>query len=173
MWPFALASRDWAMGVLMLGILRPRRVAAVLLAPAMVVLALTASQARASSSSTRPVASPPTATHNHTVSFDKYSLMLDGRRTFIWSGEFHPFRLPSPGLWRDVLQKMKATGYNAVSVYFDWGYHSPAPGVYDFTGVRDMDRLLDIAAAGRPVRDRATRARTSTPRSTAAAFPAG
>jgi len=41
---------------------------------------------------------------------------------------------------------MKAEGYNAVSIYFDWGYHSPAPGVYDFTGVRDMDAVLDMAA---------------------------
>src|SRR3954454_24360978 len=82
---------------------------------------------------------------SHTVTFDKYSVMLDGKRTFIWSGEFHYWRLPSPDLWRDVLQKMKAEGYNAVSVYFDWAYHSPAPGVYDFTGVRDVDRLLRTA----------------------------
>src|SRR4051794_1151272 len=82
---------------------------------------------------------------SHTVTFDKYSVMLDGKRTFIWSGEFHYWRLPSPDLWRDVLQKMKAEGYNAVSIYFDWAYHSPAPGVYDFTGVRDVDRLLNIA----------------------------
>jgi beta-galactosidase GanA len=87
-------------------------------------------------------AEPP----KHQVTFDKYSLMLDGRRQVVWSGEFHPFRLPSPDLWRDVLQKMKATGYTAVSIYFDWNYHSPAPGVYDFTGVRDMDRVLDLAA---------------------------
>jgi beta-galactosidase GanA len=84
-------------------------------------------------------------TATHAVSFDKYSLMLDGRRTFIWSGEFHPFRLPSPSLWLDVLQKMKAEGYNAVSMYFDWGYHSPKSGVYDFTGVRDMNQVLDDA----------------------------
>jgi beta-galactosidase GanA len=88
---------------------------------------------------------PGPAAGTHTVTFDQYSLMLDGRRTFIWSGEMHPYRLPSPGLWRDVLQKMKASGYNAVSFYFNWAFHSPRPGVYDFTGVRDMDRLLDIA----------------------------
>ncbi len=95
-----------------------------------------------------PAAASPAATQpttKHTVTFDKYSLMIDGRRTFIWSGEFHYYRLPSPDLWRDVLQKMKADGYDAVSIYFDWGYHSPAPGVYDFTGVRDIDKLLDIA----------------------------
>ena len=74
------------------------------------------------------------------ITFDPYSLLIDGDRTFIWSGEFHPFRLPSPSLWLDVLQKMKASGYNAVSMYFNWSYHSPAPGQYDFTGVRDMAR---------------------------------
>jgi beta-galactosidase GanA len=100
--------------------------------------------------STAPATAAPAAHTRHTahtVSFDQYSLLLDGRRTFIWSGEFHPFRLPSPGLWRDVLEKMKASGYNAVSMYFDWGYHSPAPGVYDFSGVRDMDRALAVAAS--------------------------
>src|ERR1700704_4792173 len=80
-----------------------------------------------------------------TVTFDKYSMMIGGKRTMIWSGEMHPYRIPSPDLWRDVLQKMRASGYNAVSFYFDWGYHSPKSGVYDFTGVRDMDRLLTIA----------------------------
>lgn len=81
----------------------------------------------------------------HTITFDKYSLMIDGQRTFLQSGEFDAFRLPSPSLWRDILEKMKSNGYNAVTIYFDWGYHSPAPGVYDFTGVRDMDELLTIA----------------------------
>jgi beta-galactosidase GanA len=87
----------------------------------------------------------PALAATHTITYDKYSLSIDGKRTFIWSGEFHAFRLPSPDLWRDVLQKMKASGYNGVSIYFDWGYHSPKQGVYDFTGVRDMDRLLSIA----------------------------
>jgi beta-galactosidase GanA len=82
----------------------------------------------------------------HTVTYDRYSLKIDGRQLYVWSGEFHYWRLPSPGAWLDVLQKLKAAGYNATSIYFDWGYHSPKPGVYDFTGVRDVDRLLDLAA---------------------------
>jgi beta-galactosidase GanA len=89
-------------------------------------------------------ATPRTATA-HTVSYDHYSFIIDGRRTYLWSGEFHYFRLPSPDLWRDIFQKMKAAGFNAVSLYFDWDYHSPRPGVYDFTGVRDVDKLLDMA----------------------------
>jgi beta-galactosidase GanA len=40
---------------------------------------------------------------------------------------------------------MKADGYDAVTVYFDWDYSSPAPGVYDFGGVRDMNTFLNLA----------------------------
>ena len=87
-------------------------------------------------------AAPPAA---HRVSFDSYSFLIDGKRTYIWSGEFHPYRLPSPELWPDIFQKMKAAGFNAVSIYFSWGYHSPREGEYDFSGVRDLDRLLDDA----------------------------
>ena len=112
---------------------------------AAVVAALTASGSSAARAPRRMTHQAAGAAATRTVTFDKYSLMLDGKRTFIWSGEFHPFRLPSPSLWRDVLEKMKAEGYDAVSIYFDWGYHSPKPGVYDFTGVRNMDALLDIA----------------------------
>ncbi|HYU05250.1 MAG TPA: beta-galactosidase [Jatrophihabitantaceae bacterium] len=84
-------------------------------------------------------------TTRHTVSYDHYSAMIDGRRVVIRAAEFHYFRLPSPDLWADVLEKYKAAGFNAVSIYFDWAYHSPAPGVYDFTGVRDVDELLRMA----------------------------
>jgi beta-galactosidase GanA len=89
--------------------------------------------------------SPVRAASTHAVSYDHYSFIIDGRRTYLWSGEFHYFRLPSPDLWRDVFQKMKAAGFNAVSLYFDWGYHSPRPGSYDFMGVRDVDKLLEMA----------------------------
>ncbi|WP_199509591.1 beta-galactosidase [Nucisporomicrobium flavum] len=78
------------------------------------------------------------------VTYDKYSIMVDGERVLLRGAEFHYFRLPSPDLWRDVLEKYKAAGFNAVSLYFNWAYHSPKQGVYDFTGVRDVDRLLRL-----------------------------
>jgi beta-galactosidase len=87
-------------------------------------------------------ASPPSP---HTVTYDRYSLRVDGKPIYLWSGSFHYWRLPSPDLWRDVLQKMKAAGFNAVEIYFHWGYHSPRRGSYDFSGIRDVDRLLDMA----------------------------
>lgn len=81
----------------------------------------------------------------HAVTYDRYSLSIHGQRTYIWSGSFHYWRLPSPSLWLDVLQKMKSAGFNAVTLYFYWGYHSPRDGVYDFSGVRNVDKLLDMA----------------------------
>ena len=80
-----------------------------------------------------------------TVSYDQSSLLIGGKRTFITAGQYDPWRTPSPSLWLDRLQKMKAEGYNAVSAYFDWDYHSPSPGVYDFSGVRDMNEFLNLA----------------------------
>ncbi|MFE9094113.1 beta-galactosidase [Streptomyces sp. NPDC007264] len=101
----------------------------------------------AATAPTGPAPGPPVPDGRaHTVGFDRYSLLVDGGRVVLWSGEVHPFRLPSPSLWRDVLEKLRAYGYNTVSVYVAWNYHSPAPGAYDFTGVRDLDLFLRTAA---------------------------
>jgi beta-galactosidase GanA len=112
-----------------------RRILLALLAAA--ALTLTTASVSPATAQPRPEA--------HTVTYDKYSLMIDGKRVWLWSAEFHYYRLPNPDLWRDQLEKLKATGFNAISLYFSWAFHSSAPGQYDFTGVRDIDRLLDIA----------------------------
>lgn len=80
------------------------------------------------------------------IKFDKYSLIIDGKRILIKSAAFHYFRNPGEKAWRDRLSKIKACGYNTVDFYFNWGFHSDAPGKYDFTGIRDIKRLLEIAA---------------------------
>lgn len=51
------------------------------------------------------------------MQWDNRSLVVQGRRTFVWSGEFHFWRLPVPDLWRDILQKMKAAGFNTVRIF--------------------------------------------------------
>jgi beta-galactosidase GanA len=100
----------------------------------------------------RPVTPQPVAPPRHVllgtpkqVSYDHYSVIIGGRRVLLWAGEFDYYRLPSPSLWIDRLEEMKAAGFNAVSIYFDWDYHSAAPGVYNFAGVRDINRLLNDA----------------------------
>lgn len=79
------------------------------------------------------------------VSFDKYSLMVDGKRVFIKSGAFHYFRTPGYEMARDRFWKMKAGGYNTVDIYFNWNYHSKKQGEYDFTGIKDVRKVLQAA----------------------------
>jgi beta-galactosidase GanA len=94
-----------------------------------------------------PIAAPSDVRRSQPrqVSYDQSSLMIGGQRVFVTAGEFDPWRTPSPSLWLDDLQKMRADGYNAVTVYFNWDYSSPSPGVYDFGGVRDMNEFLNVA----------------------------
>lgn len=54
------------------------------------------------------------------VQWDKYSLFIKGQRVLLWSGEIHPWRIPVRSQWLDVLQKIKASGMNAISVYAHW-----------------------------------------------------
>nr|WP_284500861.1 beta-galactosidase [Bowdeniella massiliensis] len=85
----------------------------------------------------------------HTVDFDKHSFMVDGQRLNIWSGEIHHWRIPDPNAWRDLFQKMRANGYNAVSLYFFWGLHQAEKGGdFDFSpgSIKDLDLLLTMAA---------------------------
>jgi len=78
------------------------------------------------------------------IDFDKYSLILNYKRTLIKSAALHYFRTPGEDLWLDRLSKIKAAGYNTVDLYFSWGYHSHKQGVYDFTDIKDIRKLLDI-----------------------------
>ncbi len=78
------------------------------------------------------------------VELDHSSLTVDGKRLLLRSGALHYFRLPAPELWRDRLQKMREAGLNAVDIYYPWNYHSQSRGDYEFSGVRDVDRLHDM-----------------------------
>jgi beta-galactosidase GanA len=121
-------------------------------AQAFTVTATTAGGATSPAATSAPVTPAPRPTPAHVatgppqqVTYDQSSLIIGGKRVFVTAGEFDPWRTPSPSLWLDDLQKMKADGYNAVTVYFDWDYTSPSPGVYDFTGIRDMNQFLNMA----------------------------
>ena len=84
----------------------------------------------------------------HKVTFDKNSFMVDGQRLNVWSGEIHYWRAPDVNSWRDLFQKMRANGYNAVSLYFFWGLHqSKEGGPFNFSKgtIKDLDLLLTMA----------------------------
>ncbi|KAI8629795.1 glycoside hydrolase family 35 protein [Xylariaceae sp. FL1651] len=80
------------------------------------------------------------------VKWDHYSFHVHGQRLFVFSGEFHYWRYPVPNLWRDLLEKVKAAGFNAFSIYNHWGYHNPLPGVLDFeSGAHNFTEIMTLA----------------------------
>jgi beta-galactosidase len=56
----------------------------------------------------------------------------------------HYFRIPR-GLWMDRLLKLKMAGLNCLNTYFAWNLHEPEPGVFDFSGEKDVDLYLSMA----------------------------
>ncbi|GAQ05349.1 probable beta-galactosidase E [Aspergillus lentulus] len=80
------------------------------------------------------------------VTWDQHSLFVRGERLMVFSGEFHPFRLPVPGLWFDVFQKIKSLGFNAVSFYTDWGLMEGNPGHVVTDGIWSLEEFFAAAS---------------------------
>lgn len=80
------------------------------------------------------------------VTWDEHSLFINGERLFIYSGEFHPYRLPVPGLWLDVFQKIKALGYNGVSFYTDWALLEGQQGTFRAEGIFAFEPFFEAAS---------------------------
>lgn len=80
------------------------------------------------------------------VQWDHYSFIVNGKRAFIFAGDWHYWRLPVPGMWEDILQKIKASGANAFTFYGHWGFHAPNARTLDFsTGAHNFTRLFELA----------------------------
>lgn len=75
------------------------------------------------------------------INFDGRGFLVNGKRTFIVSGDVHYSRIPR-ALWHDRLLRMKRMGYNTVQTYTFWSYHERRPGKFDFSGDRDLDAFL-------------------------------
>lgn len=83
---------------------------------------------------------------NQVVQWDHFSFQVNSQRIFIFSGEFHYWRIPVPGLWRDILEKIKAAGFTAFAFYSSWAYHAPNNSTLDFTtGAHDFTPLFELA----------------------------
>ncbi|KAJ5642440.1 hypothetical protein N7490_006440 [Penicillium lividum] len=83
---------------------------------------------------------------NKVVEWDHYSFQIDSQRIFVFSGEFHYWRIPVPGMWRDILEKIKAAGFTAFSFYSNWAYHAPNNQTLDFTtGAHDINPIFELA----------------------------
>jgi hypothetical protein len=80
------------------------------------------------------------------VTWDSHSFFVRGERLMLYSGEFHPFRLPVPGLWLDIFQKIKALGFNTVSFYTYWGLIEGKQGRIVNEGIWSLDEFFRAAS---------------------------
>ena len=80
-----------------------------------------------------------------TISFDGQSLIIDGKRIWLVSGSIHYARVPR-GLWRDRIRAAKQAGLNCIETAVFWNYHETKPGVFDFTGERDLRAFVQTIA---------------------------
>lgn len=76
---------------------------------------------------------------------EKDGFKLDGKPFRIIAGAIHYFRVPED-YWYDRLLKLKACGFNTVETYVAWNLHEPYEGKFDYSGMLDIERFLDIAA---------------------------
>lgn len=53
--------------------------------------------------------------------------------------------MPVPSLWLDILQKIKAAGYNSVSFYVNWGLLEAKPGEVRAEGIFALEPLFEAA----------------------------
>ncbi|WP_370466650.1 beta-galactosidase family protein [Streptacidiphilus sp. PB12-B1b] len=70
---------------------------------------------------------------------------LGGRPLRLLSGALHYFR-SRPEQWPHRLRTLRAMGLNTVETYVPWNLHQPRPDVYDFGGIADLGRFLDLTA---------------------------
>ncbi|KHN94270.1 beta-galactosidase [Metarhizium album ARSEF 1941] len=79
------------------------------------------------------------------VTWDEHSLLIRGERAVMFSGEFHPFRLPVPSLYLDVFEKIKALGFNMVSFYVDWALLEGKKGEFRADGIFALEPFFEAA----------------------------
>ena len=77
-------------------------------------------------------------------SYDHQNFLMDGRPFRILSGAMHYFRIV-PEYWEDRLKKLKACGFNTVETYTCWNLHERQEGVFDFSGILDVERYIQLA----------------------------
>lgn len=73
---------------------------------------------------------------------------MDGKPFRYVSGSFHYFR-QEPGKdfvnWENTIKKMANGGLNAVQTYVAWNLHEPRKGEFNFEGIADIVRFIQIA----------------------------
>lgn len=80
------------------------------------------------------------------MTYDNESYFIYGERMFLFSGSFHPFRLPVTDLYIDVFQKIKVMGFTAATFYVYWALVEAEPGQVRMDGIFNLEPFIQAAA---------------------------
>jgi hypothetical protein len=80
-----------------------------------------------------------------TVEITRQGILLDGKPFALLGGQLHYFRYPESE-WRDLLLSAQAGGLNTIDTVIPWNLHEPQPGQFDFSGIADLPRYIDLCA---------------------------
>ncbi len=73
----------------------------------------------------------------------KNTFLLNGKPFVIRAGELHYSRIPRE-YWDHRIKMAKAMGMNTICIYIFWNYHEQQPGVFDFTGNKDIAEFVRL-----------------------------
>ncbi|KAL1541896.1 Beta-galactosidase 10 [Salvia divinorum] len=86
---------------------------------------------------------PSLSSAAYNVSYDRRSLIIDGRRELLISAAIH-YPRSVPAMWPGLVQLAKEGGINTIETYVFWNGHELSPDNYYFGGRYDLVRFCKI-----------------------------
>jgi beta-galactosidase len=83
------------------------------------------------------------------ITFDDKRYYINGKPAFLYSGEFHYFRVPKKD-WRRRMNLFREAGGNCIATYIPWLIHEPVEGRFEFgtePGYLDLDGFFKTACS--------------------------
>ena len=77
------------------------------------------------------------------VTWDRHSILMDGKRVCPVMGEIHYSRIPAEE-WADEVRKMKEGGVTIIATYVFWNHVEEQEAVFNWSGQRDLRRFLEV-----------------------------
>ena len=77
------------------------------------------------------------------VKWDRFSLIIDGKRVCPVMGEIHYSRLPADE-WQTEVRKMKEGGVTIIATYVFWNHVEEQQGIFRWDGQRDLRHFIEI-----------------------------
>ena len=78
-----------------------------------------------------------------TVTWDRHSLIIDGRRVCPVMGEIHYSRVPAAE-WEAEVRKMKEGGVTIIATYVFWSHVEEQEGIFRWDGQRSLRQFLEV-----------------------------